>query len=290
MNVEWSIAGIILYLILAPAIGILLAGVDRKISARMQSRRGPPLLQPYYDVRKMLEKEQITVNRVQDYYVVCALIFTIITGCIFFSGGDLLLTIFTLAMAEVFLVLAAYSSGSPYSQVGAERELYMMMSYEPMILLTIIGFYLLSGEFSVYGIMNSGSMAFPYLIGIFIGFVYILTMKFRKSPFDLSMSHHAHQDLVRGLTTEFSGRSLAAVEVSHWFENVMLLGLVFLFFCNGELWGYILGLIACVMTYLLEIYIDNCFARMKWQVALKSGWIVALVFGVLNVLMIILLL
>lgn len=271
------------YLVLAPILGCLLAGIDRKISARMQGRVGPSILQPYYDVRKFMEKDQITPNRVQDFYVMCFLLFIIITGCIFFSGGDLLLVIFALTLANVFLIVAAFSSSSPYSQIGAERELYQMMAYEPMVLLTAVGFYLATGSFQVDAIMTGSEMPFIYMIGIFIGFLFILTIKFRKSPFDLSMSHHAHQDLVRGVTTEFSGRSLAAVEVSHWYENIMLLGFVFLFFCNGTIAGYIAGIIVCILAYFLEIVIDNCFARMKWQVALKSSWVVAVVLGVINV-------
>ena len=271
------------YLVLAPILGCLLAGVDRKISARMQGRDGPSILQPYYDVRKFLEKDQITPNKVQDFYVMCFLLFIIITGCIFFSGGDLLLVIFALTLANVFLIVAAFSSYSPYSQIGAERELYQMMAYEPMVLLTAIGFYLVSGSFQVDAILSGDEMPFIYLIGIFIGFLFILTIKFRKSPFDLSMSHHAHQDLVRGLTTEFSGRSLAAVEISHWYENIMLLGFVFLFFCNGTIVGYVVGIVVCILAYFLEIVIDNCFARMKWQVALKSSWVVAIALGVINV-------
>lgn len=63
----------------------------------------------------------------------------------------------------------------------------------------------------------------------------------------------------------------------------MLLGFVFLFFCNGTIAGYIAGIIVCILAYFLEIVIDNCFARMKWQVALKSSWVVAVVLGVINV-------
>lgn len=120
------------------------------------------------------------------------------------------------------------------------------------------------------------------LIGVFLGFVFILTIKFRKSPFDLSMSHHAHQELVRGLTTEFSGKTLALIEVAHWYENIFLLGFVFLFFANGTIWGTVIGVVVCLLAYFLEVLIDNSFARMKWQVAINSAWIVAAVLGVIN--------
>jgi formate hydrogenlyase subunit 4 len=276
---------VVAYLVLAPLVGGFLAGLDRKISARMQGRVGPPILQPFYDVLKLTEKEPITVNRVQDFYVMCFFIFVLVTGGLFFAGENLLLVMFTLTLASVFLIVAAFSSNSPYSEVGAERELLQMLAYEPMVLITCVGFYMFTGSFQVGQIMLSTSMPFPYLIGMFIGFIYILTIKFRKSPFDLSMSHHAHQELVAGLKTEFSGKTLALLEAAHWYENVFLLGMVFLFFVNGQWWGYVIGGVAVLLTYFLEIVIDNSFARMKWQVALNSAWLVALVLGTVNLFM-----
>ena len=78
------------------------------------------------------------------------------------------------------------------------------------------------------------------------------------------------------------------LEVSHWYENIMLLALVALFFMDGTWVGFAVGLVVAVLAYLLEVYIDNGFARMKWQTALKSGWVVALVLGVGNVIVLLL--
>ncbi len=282
---------VVAYLVLAPIIGGLLAGIDRVLTARMQGRMGPPVLQPFYDVFKLMEKEGVSVNRVQDFYTMCFLIFVVITGCIFFAGGDLLLMIFTLTLASTFLIVAAFSANSPYAHVGAERELLQMMAYEPMVLMTAVGFYLFNGSFRVSDIVTGSNvmfdqpkMSFIYMIGVFIGYVFILTIKFRKSPFDLSMSHHAHQELVKGITTELSGKTLAMFEVAHWYENIFLLGVVFLFFANGKASGAIIGVIVCLLAYFFEVVIDNSFARMKWQVALKSAWIVAITFGFINLL------
>lgn len=277
------VISIIAYLILAPLAGGLLAGFDRKISARMQGRVGPSILQPFYDVFKLFEKESVTVTRVQDFYVLIFVLFVMASGVIFFGGGDLLLVIFTLTVASAFLIIAAYSANSPYAEIGAERELLQMMAYEPMVLITAIGFYMYTGSFAVSDIMVGASMPFLPMIGIFFGFLFILTIKFRKSPFDLSMSHHAHQELVRGLTTEFSGKTLGFIEISHWYENIFLLGFIFLFFANGTGWGYAIGVVVCLLSYFLEVLIDNCFARMKWQFAFKSAWIVALVLGIVNI-------
>ena len=278
-----TVISIIAYLILAPIVGGLLAGLDRKFSAKMQRRVGPPVLQPFYDVFKLFEKEDQTVTKVQDFYVLIFVVIVIVSGAIFFGGGDMLLVIFTLTLASAFLIIAAYSSNSPYAEIGAERELLQMMAYEPMVLMTVIGFYMCCGSFAVKDVLAGTSMPFLPMIGLFIGFLFILTIKFRKSPFDLSMSHHAHQELVKGLTTEFSGKTLGWIEVSHWYENVFLLGFVFLFFANGTVWGTVIGVVVALLTYFFEVVIDNSFARMKWQFAFKSAWIVALVFGVINI-------
>jgi formate hydrogenlyase subunit 4 len=286
----YAVIGLVCYLIAGPFVGGLLSGVDRKVTARMQGRFGPPVLQPFYDVRKLMEKEPVTVNSGQDFYVMCFLIFIIITGGLFFFGENLLLVIFTLTTANLFLVIGAYSSNSPYAQIGAERELLQMMAYEPMVLLTAVGLYMTTGSFRISDIVAGGGPAgggiqLQYLIGIFIGYLFVLTMKFRKSPFDLSMSHHAHQELVRGVTTEFSGRTLALIEIAHWYENVFLLGFIFLFFPNGTWYMVVIGVAVALFAFFLEVFIDNAFARMKWQFALKSSWLVTITFGGANLML-----
>lgn len=281
-----SIISVVLYVVLGPIVGGLLAGVDRKITARLQGRKGPPLLQPFYDLFKLFSKEPIVVNEVQDFLVVGFLIFVVFTGCLFFWGGDLLLVFFALTLAAIFLIMSSCSANSPYSSMGAQRELMQMMAYEPMVLLAAIGFYVATGSFAVQDIIHSDISAIAYLPGIFVGFCYILTIKFRKSPFDLSTSHHAHQEMVRGLTTELSGNILGMVELSHWYENVFLLGVVAIFIINSNWWSIPVALVVCAVTYFFEILIDNTFPRVKWQSMLKSTWLVTLIAGVINLMII----
>lgn len=273
---NWLI-GAVLFLILAPIAGGLIAGIDRKITARMQGRVGPPLLQPFYDVGKLFEKERAVVTTAQNFYVLAYLIFIALSGALFFAGGDLLLIVFAFTLAHVFLVLGAYAVHSPYSHIGAERELIQLMAYEPMVILAAVGLYMVSGSFYVTDIVATTLPAILYLPGVFLGFVIILTIKLRKSPFDISTSHHAHQEIVKGITTEFSGSTLAQVEIAHWYENVFLLGFIFLFFA----WNPVIGIVAVAVTYLAEIFVDNVTARVRWQAALRSGWLAAAL-GILN--------
>jgi len=270
----------IAYLIVGPFIGGLLDGIGRKITARLQGRIGPPITQPFYDLRKLFSRKLDPVNRLQLPLVTSHLLFAIMTGFLIFEGSDILLIIFVLTLAGIFLVLAAYSTGSPYGAIGADRELIMMTAYEPMVILTLVGLYKVAGSFHFGDIAAVGKPTVLYLPGIFLGLVYILLMKLRKSPFDLSTSHHAHQELVKGLTADLGGPALGLVELSHWYECVYLYGLVFLFFS----WNPIAAVIGTVVTYLAIILIDNVTARVKWELALTSAWIVAIVAGVGNLI------
>ncbi len=272
------------YILFAPIIGGLMSGVDRKISARMQGRQGPPLLQPFYDVIKLLKKETVAVNHVQIFYLLIFLAFVIFTGCLFFGGFDLLLVFFALTTSNIFLILAATSSHSPYATLGANRELVQMLSYEPMVLLTAVGFYLANDTFKVREIIETeGVPAFIKLPGVFVGFAFILTIKLRKHPFDLSTSHHAHQELVKGITTEFSGEMFAIVEIAHWYENVFLMSVLGLFFVTENPLSYLVAFAAVGITYFVLILVDNTCARLKWRLMFKNTWITTVVIGVLNV-------
>ncbi|MEW6441166.1 MAG: NADH-quinone oxidoreductase subunit H [bacterium] len=268
------------FVLLAPLLGGLLAGIDRKLSARLQGRYGPPLRQPFFDVLKLLQKERVVVNRAQNFSIVLFLLFTVASGALFFAGADLLLTVFCLAVAGTFFVLGAFCVGSPFSHLGAEREVIQMMAYEPMVILVAVGMYQVTGSFKVADIAQHQTPLLFQLPGVFAGFLFILTIKFRKSPFDLSMSHHAHQEIVRGLTTEFSGPALAFIEMAHWYENALLLGLVYLFLGSNP-W---LAVALALLVYLLEIFIDMNYARFKWQLTLWSSWLVTGVAAVPNIL------
>ena len=276
------------FFFLAPILGGLLDGMDRKISARMQGRIGPPLLQPFYDVYKLFHKQIIMVNPAQAFLIQCFCITQIFTGCMLFAGFDVMMCFFMLSTGATFLVFAAAVTHSPYSSMGAQRELLQMLAYEPAVLMTCLGFYLACGSFNVIDITNTDGSLILKLPGFFIAFVYCLTIKMRKSPFDLSTSHHPHQELVKGLTTEIGSRNLAIFHITEWYENIFLLGIVGMFIANRNPISILFTIIVILLVYFLEILIDNCCARVKWALMLKSAWIVTLLAAGLNFLILML--
>ncbi len=281
MNVIMAILGAVIFLIAAPLLGGLLSGIDRILTARMQSRRGPPLLQPFYDIAKLWHKEKVFANPVEMIFTTAYLVLTAVSGAMFFGGLNLLLVVFCLALAHTFLILAAYAANAPYSHIGAERELIAIMVAEPILILLGVGFFMVTGTFLVSEIMGAGVPAICYLPGVFLALFAVLTLKLRKSPFDISTSHHAHQELVKGVTSSFAGKTLAKVELAHWYETILLLGMIFLFFAGCP----IVGIIVVIVGYFLEILIDNIFPRVTWQMTVKSLWLVTLILGVLNIVL-----
>jgi len=232
---------------------------------------------------KLFSKERVEVSSTQSIYVIAYLLSCIVAGAAFFFGGNFLLVAFVLTLGSLFFIMAAYSTRSPYAEVGAEREMLQVMAYEPMVLLMAVAFYMSCGSFDVATIITG---SFPMIATcplLFIGFVYILLIKLRKSPFDLSMSHHAHQELVKGITTELSGHDLAVVEITHWYENVMFFGwlAIFVMWSGGWLTALVV-ILTLIIVYIFVIWVDNNYARVKWKRMLNSTWWLAFVLGAIN--------
>jgi ech hydrogenase subunit B len=267
-------------LAVGPLLGGLVSGLDRILTARLQSRIGPPLWQPFYDVIKLWCKEKTVVNVWQAFCAYCYVAAASIAVVLFFLQSDLLLILFIQAVGAVFLVVGALSSTSPFSQVGAHRELLQILSYEPLLILVTIGIYLETGSFRIASVYNWHEPLLLKLPFLFMVLGYALTIKLRKSPFDLSTSHHAHQELVKGLLTDYSGSFLALTEIGHWYEVVLLLGLCSLFWATS--W---IGMAAIVVsTYFLEILIDNVSARLNWRWMLGYVWSMGLTLSLVNLI------
>lgn len=263
-----------------PAFGALLTGVDRKISARLQGRQGPPLLQPVFDVLKLLGKEPIILNRTQIIYVFLHLGFTAVGCALVALGQDMLMAIFVLAFGAISLILGAMSVRSPYSRIGAQREVMQMLAYEPVLLMLAVGIFLVTGSFMTRDILAHGRPLLFSLPLIFIAFSSVAAIKLRKSPFDIATSHHAHQEIVKGLTIEYAGPYLAMIEIAHWYESA----LVFMIFAAFWATNWFVGFIIACLGYFGEILVDNLTARLTWKWMLVNMWTVGIGLSITNLI------
>jgi len=267
MNLDYIVP--ILYVLAAPLIGGLLMGLDRKITAHMQGRVGPPVLQPFYDVIKLWGKEPFISSRLQPILATGYLVF-IFTGLTLLAiGADLLHIFFTLTLADVCLIVSAFNSESPYSNLGGRRELLAMLSYEPILVLTAMSIQIVTGSFLVSGIFRYGTPLLLVMPAAFIAQLLVLIIDMKKSTYDVSGSGHAHQELVRGVYTEFSGYTMALVELGHWTKTVFILSLISLFWAQNLLLGAVLAL----ALWFAAILADNVYPRLNWRSMLRTTWL-----------------
>ena len=266
-------------LVLAPFVGAVLMGLDRIITARIQGRVGPPLLQPLFDVFKLLGKEPIALNRVQIVYAWLHLALMMLVVALLAMGQDLLMILFVHAFSNIALILGGMSVRSPYSRIGSQRQIMQMLAYEPILVLMAVGIYLSFGTFQI-GRIPGGTV--PLLIQlplVFLAFQMVISIKLQKSPFDVSTSHHAHQEIVKGITIEYSGPYLALIEITHLYETCVLFGVVALFWAPNPL----IGLLLAAASFLFQIVLDNACARLTTMWMLRYMWTLPMVLAVSNI-------
>jgi ech hydrogenase subunit B len=149
-----------------------------------------------------------------------------------------------------------------------------MLAYEPILLLAAIAVYLKTGSFLISDINSS---LLPSLVPVFLGLVVALIIIMRKSPFDIAASEHGHQEIVKGVMTEYSGQELAIIEIAHTFELVLILAVMALFW---PWWGILLALGA----WFAVVVIDNITARLTWRDMLRLSWGIGLGLGLVNII------
>lgn len=267
-----TVVSVIAYLVLAPFVGGFLTGWGRKILAGAQGKKGHSVIQPLYDVKKLLGKKTDSDKYIHDYYVKIFLLFVIISGSAFFAGADMLFVILAFLVADVFFITASYTSNSKYAQMGAEHELVNILVSSPMVLIGAVGFYMYCGSMNIRDILMGSFMPVFPLIGIFIGVAVLFVIRLKKSSFGPE-------------TYGFSGKTLAYTEIGRWYGTVTAAGFIFLFFSNGKFWGYLIGAAAVVIVYSVCVLIAGSLSDMKWKTAVKAAWIIAVVLGIINLFM-----
>jgi ech hydrogenase subunit B len=284
MNVLMWIGFGILAVIVTPLIGGLLKGVDRILTARMQGRVGPPLLQPFYDVIKLFNKSSMVAGKPQMIFSITYLLLIVVAVVLFATGQDLLVTMFVLFFGSLGLPLAALSVKSPYSQMGGNRELLQFLAYEPILLLAAIAMAQKASGFPVSTMVHYGHPLLPSLWPTFIALLLGVVIIMRKSPFDISSSEHAHQEIVRGVLTEFSGPYLAIIEVAHWYEQMLILGILGLFWASGSLFWISIPL--ALAAWFVILVVDNVTSRLTWVRMVSYAWGVGVIIIALNIVLI----
>ena len=254
-------------LILAPLLGGLVAGVDRVVTARLQSRMGPPLLQPFFDVGKLWSKVIAPASHWQGLFVRWALVASLASDVLLAAGGDVLMCFFVQAASASFVALGAFCGNSPYGKLGAQRELFQLLAYEPVFMVAILCMAKASGGFDAFSFMAAQGQPLLFKMPLLVpGLLFVVLVKLRKSPFDIAASHHMHQEVVRGVYTDYAGRDFALLEIAHWADVTVVLWICSFLWATGPLQMLATGL----LFLFAALIIDNISARLTWRTMLKG--------------------
>ena len=270
----------VLVLVLTPFIGALLTSFDRKLTARMQGRIGPSWFQPFYDLAKLFSKKPMALHRPQLIYATLHLVFMMLAVLMLAQGRDLLMVLFVQAFSMICLVLGAMSVRSPYSWIGSQRKIMQMLGVEPVFLLLILALYLQNNSFLGSALLLKHAPLLPSMPLMFLAFVCAVAIELEKSPFDLASSHHAHQEIVKGVTLEYSGPFLGILEIAHFYEIAFFFGLMMAFWHTNVL----IGLGVAFVGLIAMIAMDNSFARLTPNWMLRFMWTVPLSMALANLI------
>jgi formate hydrogenlyase subunit 4 len=221
MHVMWMIGGGLVNVGIVLLVAPLAQGILRKITARIQSRQGPPLLQPYFDVLKLLGKEDVESGEyppMQRFAAYLSLAAVLTVACLVPMGftapmsgaGDVILLIYLLTLCGICTLLAGLAAGSTYSVLGISREMMTMVALEPLLAIAILVGALHSGSLRLDAVLHgsvwvrgsvpwSGLIVFAVMALAFQAFV-------QRVPFDVA---EAETEVMEGPLAEYSGPKLA---------------------------------------------------------------------------------
>jgi formate hydrogenlyase subunit 4 len=250
----WPIVGGLLNVALVLLLAPLFQGVLRKITARIQSRQGPPLAQPYFDLLKLLGKEDIESGEapvIQRLAAYLSLAIVLTAACLIPMGfaapmngaGDVILLVYLLTLSGISTLLAGLAAGSTYSLLGISREMMSMISLEPLLVIALLAGALHAHSLRLDSVLNGSVYATQGVAwsGVLLLMVMLLSFQafVQRVPFDIS---EAETELMEGPLMEYSGPKLALFKYAQMAKLVVYSGLfVALFVPVGSSLSFPLG-------------------------------------------------
>lgn len=299
--------------------GVIMAGIDRKLVARMQRRVGPPILQPWYDFVKCCAKETIIPRYAKKAIFIgapylglaCLIVIALFIpvgsfGSAFTAGADLVVILYLLTIAGVTLIIGASSTGSPYAGVGLSREMVAMISYElPFVLVLLavgrvagadsgLGCTFSLGTIAAYQAANGPLIAHWALIPAAIAMLLVIPCEVGSHPFDIA---EAETEICEGALAEYSGHPLGVFRLSHYVKMYIMTALFCALFLGGITVGLAgtVGVVVDVLIFLVLCGVVSfiCMtlphvvcARLRVEQVFKFYWTVVAGLAALSLVMV----
>ncbi|MDD5495971.1 MAG: NADH-quinone oxidoreductase subunit H [Candidatus Omnitrophica bacterium] len=272
--------------------GLLVGWVDRKVTARVQWRVGPPWYQNFVDVVKLLlYKETLIPAGVSagTFFLMpvlaassASLVSTIMLMVNAFpkSGfiGDVIVVVYLMIMPSLALMLGGFASANAYASLGASREMKLMLSYELPFILSLVVPIMKSGFAVKFGTIISHQHASGLTIasasGVISFFVMLLCVQAKAGfiPFDMA---EAETEIISGPFIEYSGKALGIFKLAKAILTFIIpIFMITLYFggINFKGWGFITSVLEYVLILVLMILIKNTNPRVRIDQAVRFFW------------------
>ncbi len=282
----------LLLLLAAP----LFSGFARVLRAKIQNRKGPPLLQNYLDLVKLMKRQEVVSE--QAGWVFHAAPYVLMSTMLLVAlmlpvlavqsplgvAGDLILVVYLFALPRFFISLAGVDSGNPFGGIGARRELFVSALVEPVLLLVVFVMALLAGSTNLGTISCKVAVgALPPSMAFWLSmaaFAFAAFVEMGKLPFDLA---EAEQELQEGPLAEYSGRSLAVLKWGVYLKQLVLVALFLALFLPfggmtdlspaGALLSVIAFLLKAILFYFVAAVLENAMARVRFMKSPAAIWL-----------------
>jgi len=272
-------------------IGCLASWIDRKVTARVQWRVGPPILQPFYDLVKLSGKETIVprggakltflttpIVALSAITLVSTLTWRVLLSPQTTFIGDLIVVIYLLTIPSIALIISGAASANPLASLGASREMKLILGYELPFILAIFVPVIKAGGIIRLGDLLAWQRVNHIFLGSLSGFiafiVAILCMQAKLGlvPFD---APEAETEIIAGPYIEYSGTPLALYKLTRWmmlFVVPMFLVLIFMGGINFSGWHILWGILKYVLLLVIIVLMRNTNPRLRIDQAMKFFW------------------
>jgi len=267
-------------------VGLMACWLDRKVSARLQWRQGPPWHQSFTDIVKLLGKETIVPEGAKWTFLLApyfGLLSSILAAMILGNSiifpqasftGDLIVIIYLLIIPAIALIVGASSSRNPLASVGASREMKLVLGYELPFILSVVTILIKSGGnirlseiISYQSFSGSFFYSFSGALALIVA-IFCMQAKLGLAPFEVS---EAEQEIMGGVLIEYSGLPLAVFKLTKailLYATPLLLMVLFL----GKDLSSGLAIAKFIMLLVIIILIKNTNPRLRIDQALRFFW------------------
>jgi NADH-quinone oxidoreductase subunit H len=279
-------------MIFSVLVGGILSWTDRKITARVQFRKGPPFLQPFYDLGKLFYKETILPKYGSRFTFLAAPVFALFSACLanvfillpaFFPDagfrGDLIVIFYLLSIPSLTYIIGALASGNPIGAIGASREMKLIMSYELAFILALTAIVIKADmSLTISDILEKQQTGGAFIgsisgVILFIVILFVIQAKLAFVPFDMS---EAEAEIAHGVFIEYSGSAYAIIKMARYVMLFALPSLLATLLLGGfrlEGLGILWSLLKLVLILLLITLIRNTNPRVSINQAMRFFFI-----------------